>query len=222
MSDIETVKVKAETGNAIINLSDYDPNKHELVDDESKAKVAARDNPQNPDAVKAAKEAEEHRIAEANRGQIDGNASRPQANASGTFDEPTPTDVRFPNKNTTEFESNHGAQVGKSAAGLREELGMEQKPGGLHPEVKEKVDEAEKVMKSAMAEAAKPESELPKPGEEVKDEAVEIPDDWQSMHWRSQVALAEKITGKSGLNAAEARQAIEDESDRRKAEEASE
>lgn len=55
-------------------------------------------------------------------------------NPSGTFSEPTPTDVRYPDKDATEFENNHGAFVGKSAAEMREAEGLPDAPGGLQPD----------------------------------------------------------------------------------------
>src|SRR3954463_8348807 len=118
MASLETVKVKAETptGHKLINLADYDENEHELVDDESREKVEAQKSKESEDenspAAKVKTMAEEDAIRhgiQANRGQIEGNPDRPAGNASGTFDEPTPTDIRYPNKDATEFESNHGA-----------------------------------------------------------------------------------------------------------------
>jgi len=88
------------------------------------------------DKVKARmEELEVARQAEANRGV---EPTRPieevGRNPSGTFSEPTPTDVRYPNKLETEFENNMGAHVGKSAAQLRETLGLPDQAGGLKPE----------------------------------------------------------------------------------------
>jgi hypothetical protein len=60
-------------------------------------------------------------------------AGASERNPSGTFSEPTPTDIRFPNKDATEFENNHGAFVRKSAAQMREDHGLEDAPGGLYP-----------------------------------------------------------------------------------------
>lgn len=58
----------------------------------------------------------------------------PNRNPSGTYSEPTPTDIRYPDTNLTEFENNHGASVGGSAAEIREELGLADAPGGLAPD----------------------------------------------------------------------------------------
>lgn len=55
-------------------------------------------------------------------------------NPSGTFSQPTPTDIRFPDKDKTEFENNHGAFVKKSAADIRKEEGMIDAPGGIEPD----------------------------------------------------------------------------------------
>lgn len=77
---------------------------------------------------------EMRRRVEANRG-ISGGPS-PLAhgrNPSGTFSEPTPTDIRYPNKDETEFENNHGAFLGKSAAQMRDAAGLPDAPGGIHP-----------------------------------------------------------------------------------------
>lgn len=54
-------------------------------------------------------------------------------NPSGTFSTPTPTDIRFSDKYKTEFENNMGAFIGKSAAQIRDALGLPDAPGGLHP-----------------------------------------------------------------------------------------
>lgn len=59
----------------------------------------------------------------------------PLRNTSGTFSEPTPTDIRFPDKDLTEFENNHGAFLGRSAAELRAKLGLPDAPGGLAPDI---------------------------------------------------------------------------------------
>lgn len=71
-------------------------------------------------------------------------------NPSGTYSEPTPTDIRYPDKTETEFENNMGAFIDKSAAGLREERGLPDAPGGIHPvegmEVKHKGRGAYSIM----------------------------------------------------------------------------
>lgn len=79
-------------------------------------------------------------------------------NTDGTFSEPTPTDIRYPNKDNTEFANNHGAFVGKSAAGMREEAGLPDAPGGLAPDpllVQPVKDIAEAAAKAAEADEKK-------------------------------------------------------------------
>jgi hypothetical protein len=75
-----------------------------------------------------------------------------KTNADGTFDEPTPTDIRFPNKDVTEFANNHGATVNKSAAQMREEKKLPDAPGGLAPDpVLAEAVEKEKAAREAAA-----------------------------------------------------------------------
>lgn len=130
MSAVETVKVKREGGKGykLINKSDFDPRKHKLV---SGGKVG--DDGLTEDERQQLAELEAKRRREANRGQVDGGGFGEGRNTSGTFSEPTPTDIRFPDKNATEFENNHGAFVDKSAAGLREDMGLPDAPGGIEP-----------------------------------------------------------------------------------------
>lgn len=140
---IDTIKVKnpndEDGGFMIINASDYDPKKHQLADGQTAPLTAKERAIHDEDEAK--------RRVQANRGVAGGGATvDTERNPSGTFSEPTPTDIRYPNKDATEFENNHGAYVGKSAAGLRDERGMEQKPGGLRPERHEKVKEAEAAL----------------------------------------------------------------------------
>lgn len=68
-------------------------------------------------------------------------------NPSGTFSQPTPTDIRFPDKDKTEFENNHGAFAKKSAAEIREAEGMVDAPGGIDPDpaLAQAVKDAEKA-----------------------------------------------------------------------------
>ena len=84
-------------------------------------------------------------------------------NADGTFSEPTPTDIRYPNKDLTEFANNHGAHVNRSAAEMRKEKELPDAPGGLAPdpvlaEMVEKNKKAEKDAKAAEAKKAENES----------------------------------------------------------------
>lgn len=52
-------------------------------------------------------------------------------NTSGTYSKPTPSDVRYPDKDATEFENNHGAFVQRDAAHMRAAAGQEPLPGGV-------------------------------------------------------------------------------------------
>lgn len=135
MADLETVKVKSGDSFATINKSDYDPDVHELHEDNADLDLGDDDA--------EIKKIETRRQYDANRGVPTGTTLAADGrNPSGTYSEPTPTDIRYPNKDATEFENNHGAFVRKSAAQIREDQGMEDKPGGLIPEVHEKVQDA--------------------------------------------------------------------------------
>jgi hypothetical protein len=52
-------------------------------------------------------------------------------NTSGTYSEPTPSDIRFPDKDATEFENNHGAFLARDAASMRKAVGQPDEPGGV-------------------------------------------------------------------------------------------
>lgn len=143
---MDTVKIKHsdDEGNdhLIINKSDYDPSVHTLYQGQPEVDLGVSDE----EAAKL----EARRKYDANRGITNVPAAEDAGrNPSGTFSEPTPTDIRYPDKNATEFENNHGAFIGKSAAGIREELGMKDKPGGLKPEVHEAVKASEAAVVSA-------------------------------------------------------------------------
>lgn len=146
---MDTVKIQHSDAEGndhmIINRADYDPATHKLASGEL--------DPLEPHSDKEreiAADMEARRRVDANRGVNQGNAMTDMGkNPSGTYSEPTPTDTRYPNKNATEFENNHGAFIGKSAAQIRESAGMEDKPGGIHPEVHEKVQEAAQVIAAA-------------------------------------------------------------------------
>jgi hypothetical protein len=153
MSAVETIKVKADNakGHRVINRSSFDPKVHKLVEgdkpdrEESEADRLANEETQR-DAAR--------RKVEANRGQVSGAVVEDYSkNPSGTFSEPTPTDVRYPNKNETEFENNHGAFVSKSAAEIREEKGLPDKAGGLNPKKKEAEDAKAADARTAMKRA---------------------------------------------------------------------
>lgn len=162
MSDVETVKVKNGDDYAIINKADFNPDTHEPFDDASAAAVADAGSDGLTDDERATLSMlEAKRTAQANRGTTTAAAASINdqgKNPSGTFSTPTPTDIRFPDKQATEFENNQGAFIGKSAADLREDLGLPDAPGGIKP-------------------------------------VVDIPADWQTMHWKQQVSLAKQISG---------------------------
>ena len=130
--NIDTLKVKhkddAGNDHMIINRSDYDPKKHKLFEGENDDAHLTKPD----DEVARRKEAE--RVYDANRGISGGpGIGGDGRNPSGTFSEPTPTDIRYPDKDLTEFENNHGAFVGKSAAQMRDAAGLPDAPGGLAP-----------------------------------------------------------------------------------------
>lgn len=52
-------------------------------------------------------------------------------------------------------------------------------------------------------------------GTEIGGEIVEIPADWEGSHWRTRVALAERISGRNDVKAEEANAIIEAEEKRR-------
>jgi hypothetical protein len=131
MADLETVRVKSGKDFAIINLDDFDPAKHEPFDDDDKALVEGH----TKDELRAADEAQ--RQLNANRGVMRDPGGQAMArNPSGTYSEPTPTDIRYPDKDTTEFENNHGAFVAKSAPEMRHAKNLPDAPGGLQPDPK--------------------------------------------------------------------------------------
>jgi len=126
----ETVKVVNEnsrTGYAIINKSDFNEDEHEIFEEED----------------------EEEDDTDADGDGIPDRLQR-VTNADRTFDEPTPTDIRYGNKDDTEFANNHGSKLGNSAAELREGAGLPQKPGGLNPDQFKKVEEAEAAKRDAL------------------------------------------------------------------------
>lgn len=114
---VPTIKIKREGGRGfrLINAFDFDAAIHEPADDEAKAYVAYMEKHGKPELP-----------TEAPWGGV---AVNPRKNTDGTFSEPTPMDVRYSNKNRTEFASNHAN--GKSAAEIRKELGMPDAPVGI-------------------------------------------------------------------------------------------
>jgi hypothetical protein len=63
----------------------------------------------------------------------------------------------------------------------------------------------------ADAEAVKAEE----PQDADGDGQVDIPDDWEGLHWRQRVALAQKISGREGLDSAAANEVIAAEAKKR-------
>jgi hypothetical protein len=91
-------------------------------------------------------------------------------NPDGTFSEPTPTDIRYPDKNKTEFANNH--RSGMSAAEARKAAKLEDAPGGLAPDpvlAKQVKDGDEASKAAAKAEAAKFEEEQKAAAERSED-----------------------------------------------------
>lgn len=124
---VETVKVinpnDTKHGAMIINKSDYDADQ-------------ASEKPQY-------KLHKDNAVSDDDQpGNVAGNDGR---NPDGTFSEPTPTDIRYANKDATEFANNH-RNMGASASQVRDAAGMEDKPGGIIPEATDKVKEAEAAL----------------------------------------------------------------------------
>lgn len=204
---METIRVHAkhgeggpETHYAIINRSDFDKAKHKPFDDEAREQL--RNDPQLTEA--------EQKLLDEDLAQRKVNAMRGQTNTgfavdatgknpSGTFSEPTPTDVRFPDKDATEFENNRGAFRGASAAEIRAAEGMPDKPGGINPA------EAARAAKVTGAKV---------PG--LSDQ-VEIPEDWQGMSAAERKALAQDLGADADVTAKQANEHIEAEVERRAA-----
>ena len=203
----DTVKVQREGGKgySIIDRAKYEANKDNYVlfeADREAANLGTEDS-LDEDAKKHLKTKEIERKAEANRGIVgNSNVVDTLKNPSGTYSEPTPTDIRYPNKDETEFENNHGAFVNKSAAGMRKELGLLDEPGGLNPKRHKNVKQAEEAVAAAGATDVEDGDDL--------EEDEPLPENWQSLPWRQQKALAEKVSGKKVVSAAEARAILEE------------
>lgn len=135
MSNLVAVKREGGRGVRLIERTKYaaDPKSYQLANAEERARVS--NLLPMTDAEKAAiAEEEAARKVSANRGQVDGAGPAADGkNPDGTFSTPTPSDIRFPDKNATEFANNHGAFVNKSAAEMRADKGMPDAPGGLKP-----------------------------------------------------------------------------------------
>ncbi|WP_424139375.1 hypothetical protein [Roseomonas chloroacetimidivorans] len=119
----------------IINAEDFDAAQHELWD---KAKEVLQPDPNAAPGIVPS-----------------------DRNPTGTYSEPTPTDVRFPNKDATEFENNHGAFIGRNAAQLREEAKLPDAPGGLATAVEIPADAVPSGEVAALAEKLGGGADLP-------------------------------------------------------------
>ena len=157
---MEVVKVKHTDveGNKykLINKSDFVEGEHEIYDDPDDKKSAPAPTEGMSEKEREAYDAKMAQKTVDSRSGIEGGGATlaSAGNTSGTFSEPTPSDIRYPDKDATEFENNHGAFVNKSAAGMRETMGLEHKPGGLYPEVHEDV-QAKTAALAAPAPSAK-------------------------------------------------------------------
>ncbi len=128
---IDTMKVKSGDSYALINTSDFNPDEHEAFDEESSSKTS---KPTDSEASRYADAQEELRRRESNRGVgFTPGLTNSDKNPSGTFSTPTPSDIRFPDADQTEFENNHGAFVKRSAADLRVDRGLPDVAGGIDP-----------------------------------------------------------------------------------------
>lgn len=122
------VKKNNEAGYSRINLSDFNPEVHEPFDKEGAELIKAQKRG-DKEHVESVLEAQ--RKANANYGQIQGGVAVDGRNTDGTFSTPTPTDIRYPNKDRTEFANNHGAFLRKSASEMRQDAGKPDVAGGI-------------------------------------------------------------------------------------------
>jgi hypothetical protein len=136
---METMKVKEPghpLGYKIINKEDFNADEHKPYKGEAKptAEAVGADGLTAEESAQLATLQAKQRDAQANRGVVTGAGPGDDGrNTSGTYSEPTPSDIRYPDKSKTEFENNQGAFIDKSAAGMREERGLPDAPGGLAP-----------------------------------------------------------------------------------------
>ncbi len=177
MPDIETVAVKSCDSYAIINKSDFDEKVHKLYKP-GKDKTEKKEDNARADKVERLKSAfsdhldtlTDDQLTDALERVAQGPGNDLTRNPSGTFSTPTPTDIRFPDKDKTEFENNHGAFVGKSAAQIREAEGLPDAPGGLAPDptLAEQVEEQKEADADDAKERAKEGKEAAKPAKASK------------------------------------------------------
>jgi hypothetical protein len=164
MPDIETISVVSGDSYAIINKSDFDEKVHKPYKP-GKEKAEKNEDSARADKVERLKAAfsdhvdtmTDEQLTEALERVARGPSNDLTRNPSGTFSTPTPTDIRFPDKDKTEFENNHGAFVGKSAAQIREAERLPDAPGGLAPDpaLAEQVEEQKEAEADDAKERAK-------------------------------------------------------------------
>ena len=213
---MDTVKVqhKDADGNdhMIINRSDYDQKKHKLYvekGESAKSLATPESGGLTAEEEQMWRELEAKRRVQANFGQTEGRAPGFDGrNTSGTFDTPTPTDIRFANMDQTEFENNHGAFVGRSAAELRAAAGMPDRPGGIDPEG------ARATLQNVAAGQTQAALGLLDDGDGKA--KVEIADDWKELSAAERKQLAIDLGADEGVTARDANERIQAEYDRRK------
>lgn len=223
-----TVRIKSDNrfGYKIISKDNYEDRlakgeKLELYDGDEASTVPGQEDLTDEERLEMRKE-ERKRKMEANRGIVDGSAPHRAKNADGTYSEPTPTDVRYPDMDKTEFANNHGAFVNKSAAQMRDEMGIEDAPGGLDPKREREVRRARNKLAEVERKGGTVENVLVKDAEEKSEDEVDegqsevaIPMNWRAFNATKKKALAKKITGEDYATASEAEDAINAELERR-------
>ncbi len=210
MTNPETIRIKSGDSFAIINRSDFDPKQHTPFDAEA-AEAASNDGLTDEERRLYAELDAKRKVAATfgQTGTTGIGATAAGKNPSGTYSEPTPTDVRYPDKRGTEFENNLGAFVNKSAAQIREAEGLPDKPGGIKPEVAEAVAGTTATAADIARTVDEASQALPEGG------AVEIPDDWQNLPWQQKRSLASRVSDQAIRNGEDADRAIEAELQRR-------
>ncbi len=211
MTNPETIRIQSGDSFAIINKSDFDPRRHTPFDAEA-AEAASNDGLTDEERRLYAELDAKRKVAATfgQTGTTGIGATAAGKNPSGTYSEPTPTDVRYPDKRGTEFENNMGAFINKSAAQIREAEGLPDKPGGIKPEETEAVQEAAALSARAASTIQDATAAL---GDEGG--AVEIPDDWRDLPWQQKRSLASRVSDQAIRNGEDADRAIEAELQRR-------
>lgn len=146
----------------VVNPNDENNGYMIVNEDDYKANVKSKENPDGYELHETdpAHEGYGDEQADVDEAAAEADAAPKPSNTDGTFDTPTPTDIRYPNKDGTEFARNHGAQIGTSAAELREVAGMPQKPGGIDPTQHEAVKEEEAATAKRLAAGEKKNTEV--------------------------------------------------------------